>query len=347
MSKLTTMAVLFFVLGVAPVKAEDSMPLQLLEYKEYSQQMTYDGVIEAVQQATLSAQTSGRIIEVNFDVDDFVPQGSVIIRMRDKQQQSQLSVADAALQEAKAQYTKNKAEYQRLADLRDKQLVSVAVFDQAVADLNAGEQRLKGAQAKYQQAKEQLDYTVVKAPFSGIVVARHIEPGEMASVGQPLMSGFAVDDMRVNVSVPQHYIERVRKNSTAKVIFGVGEGRAFISEAVVVYPYADPVTHSFTVRVGLPSGLEGVYPGIMVKVAFSAGSFRALAIEPKAIVQRSELSAVYVKSGDVLSFRQIRLGRSLEDGRTEVLAGLSEGEQVSLEPLRAGILLKQRQRAGE
>ncbi len=347
MNKMTTMVVLFFVWGVAHVNAEEPMPLQLLEYKEYSQQITYDGVIEAVQQATLSAQTSGRIIEVNFDVDDFVPQGSVIIRMRDKEQQSQLSVADAALQAAKAHDTQSKAEYQRLSDLRDKKLVSVSVFDQAVADLNASEQRLKGAQAKYQQAKEQLGYTVIKAPFSGIVVARHIEPGEMASVGQPLMSGFAVDDMRVNVSVPQHYIERVRKNSTAKVIFGVDEERAFISEAIVVYPYADPVTHGFTVRVGLPSGLEGIYPGMMVKVAFSAGSFQALAVDPKAIVQRSELSAVYVKSGDLLSFRQVRLGRQLEDGRIEVLAGLYDGEQVSLVPLRAGILLKQRQQAGE
>ncbi len=347
MNKITIMVVLFFLLSIAHVSAEESMPVQLLEYKTYVQQVTYDGVIEAVQQATLSAQTSGRVTEVNFDVDDFVPQGSVIIRMRDKQQQSQLSVADAALQEAKAHYTKSRAEHKRLADLRDKKLVSVSVFDQAVADLNTSEQRLKGAQAKYQQAKEQLGYTVIKAPFSGIVVARHIEPGEMANVGQPLMSGFAVDDMRVNVSVPQHYIERVRKNSTAKVIFAADEKRAFVSEAIVVYPYADPITHGFTVRVGLPSGMEGIYPGMMVKVAFSAGSFRALAIEPKAVVQRSELSAVYVKAGDSLSFRQVRLGRHLEDGRTEVLAGLHEGEQVSLEPLRAGILLKQRQQTGE
>lgn len=347
MKKIITTSLLFLLFTLSFAVADESIPSQRVEYKEYSQRMVYDGVIEAIKQATISAQTSGRITEINFDVDDFVPQGSVIMRLRDKQQQAQLDTADAALQEAKALYIKSKAEHKRAFELQSKKLVSVSAFDEAIANLNASEQRLKGAEAKRQQAKEQLDYTVIKAPFSGIVVARHIEQGEMANVGQPLMSGFVVDDMRVTVSVPQRYIEQVRKNESAQVLLPQTEAKAVVSDEITIYPYADSVSHTFKVRVGLPGGLEGVYPGMMVKVAFTVGSFGALAVDPQAIVRRSELTAVYVMNGDTIAYRQVRLGRELEDGRTEILAGLYEGDQVSLDPVRAGIMLKRRDQAGE
>ncbi len=340
MKKIHSTLFTLLISAVAPAIAASGLALQPLEYRSYPERIQFDGVVEAVKQATISAQTSGRVVEIHYDVDDFVPQGSVIMRLRDKEQRSQYTAATAALSEAEAILTKAKAEHKRTVDLYDKKLVAKSALDQAVADLKSSEQRYKAAEAKQRQAKEQLDYTVITAPYSGIVVARHIEPGEMANVGQPLMTGFAVDDMRVTASVPQDYIELVRKSERAQVIQEKPSYQLLESDEMTFYPYADPQTHSFKVRVGLPSGLEGVYPGMMVKVAFATGEQRLLSVDPKAIVYRSEVSAVYVVEGNKVSYRQVRLGKRLEDGMVEVLAGLHEGEQVALDPVQAGILLK-------
>jgi len=347
MKKTLTSVVLLIHLWASSAVAKESLALQLVDYQDYPEHMKFDGVVEAVKQATISAQTSGRVTEINVDVDDFVSQGSVIMRLSDNEQRSQLDAAEAAFHESEAIYTQAKSEHQRITDLYEKKLLAKSALDQSVAELKSSEQRRNAAEAKHLQAKEQMSYTVISAPFSGIVVARHIELGEVAKVGQPLMTGFAVDDMRVTASVPQDYIELVRQNQAAQVMLEKPNQQSLRSEVMTFYPYADPITHTFKVRVGLPGGLKGVYPGMMVKVAFITGNRSVLAIDPKAIVYRSEVSAVYVVDGNDIKYRQVRLGRKLQDGRTEVLAGLHAGEKVSLNPVQAGILLKHRSQTGE
>ena len=217
MKKLLPVVLATLLLSLSHAQAEH-LELQQVSYQSYPERIDFDGVVEAVNQATISAQTTGRVVEINFDVDDFVPQGSVIMRLRDNEQRSQFNAAEAGLSEAEAILVKAKAEHKRISELYEKQLISKAALDQAIADLASSEQRFKAAEAKQRQAKEQLDYTVITAPYGGIVVARHIELGEMAKVGQPLMTGFAIDDMRVTAAVPQDYIELVRLNKTAHAI---------------------------------------------------------------------------------------------------------------------------------
>ncbi|MCK9531236.1 MAG: efflux RND transporter periplasmic adaptor subunit [Gammaproteobacteria bacterium] len=290
----------------------------------------FDALVEAVNQSTVSAQTSGRIVEVNVDVDDYVEEGSVILRMRSAEQRAGVSAAEARAREAKA-------EFDRVKDLVAKQLLAKSAFDKAEADL-------KAANAALAQAREGLGYTVVRAPYSGFVVERHIEVGETASPGQPLMTGISLDALRATASVPQVHIATVRSLSRARVVLSNGEriegGRVTIS------PFADAQSHTFKVRVDLPEGgHEDVYPGMFAKVAFATGEAQVLLVPAAAVVHRSEVTAVYVidAQGNV-RFRQIRTG-AVHGDKVEVLAGLSTGERVALDPIRAGVYLKE-QRAG-
>jgi RND family efflux transporter MFP subunit len=333
-------------LPLAAPAAELPFGTAVADYREVTREHVFDATIEAVKQSTVSAQTSGQVLEVYFDVDDYVPQGGVLLRLKDTQHRARLDQAEANLEEARARFKEAKDEFERYQELFKDDHISKSEMDRAQADLNAARARLESAEAAVEQAEEQLDYTVVKAPYSGIVVERHVEPGETVNVGSPLMTGFSLEHLRAITVVPQNLIGPVREQAQARILIPA-EDRMLLAEKLTFTPYADPLTHTFTVRVDLPRGEIGIYPGSFVKVAFVTGRERALMVPRDAVAYRSEVRGVYVVEGEGrVDFRQVRLGETREDS-IQILAGLEPGEEVALDPVRAAAWLKSEQEAGE
>ena len=124
-------------LTAAPGYAADG--LQTITSKRLQMPLEYlvDGVVEARQQATLSAEVAGKIESVNFDVDDFVEQGQVVLTIRDREYRAQRQKARAALDEARANLQDTQLEFKRNQDLRKQKLISQSVLDKASANLKA------------------------------------------------------------------------------------------------------------------------------------------------------------------------------------------------------------------
>lgn len=283
---------------------------------------TLDATIEAVHQATVSAQVQGRVTELLVDVDDYVTKDMVIARFRDTEQRAAFNAARASFEEAEK-------EFNRVKDIYEKKLVAKAALDRAEA-------QYKTSRAALQQAKEALDNTVVRAPYSGIVVKRHVEVGELARVGQPLMTGLSLEKLRAVVNLPQSLIHSVRTHQQAFVWVGPQRAQRIQAESLTISPYADSGSHTFLVRVNLPEGDHQVYPGMHTKAAFVTGEETRMVVPTSAIARRSEVTAVYVQKPDKqLEFRYVRVGRQIDDQFTEVLAGLSAGETVVLDPVSA------------
>ena len=319
--------------AAAPLDSVTLQPVQMpLEYK-------VDGIVEARQQATLSAEVAGKIEEVNFDVDDFVEQGEVVLRIRDQEYVAQQLKARAAVDEANANLQDIQLEFKRNQGLRKQKLISQADFDKSRANLKAAQARVASADANLTQADEMLGHTVVRAPYSGVVVERHVEVGESASPGQPIMTGYGLGQLRVTANVPQSVIAGLRRNRLARVIM-LEDGHSVEASKITIYPFANPQNHSFQVRLQLPEMERRLYPGMLVKVAISIGSSQRLLLPQQALVSRAEVNAVYVlDDGGKISFRQVRPGNRYGE-QVEILAGLEAGETIALDPVRAGILLK-------
>lgn len=299
-----------------------------------------DGMVEAVNRSTISAQTSGEVEEILFDVDDFVEQGSVILRLKDTEQRARLSQAEAELEEASARYREAQEAHERTSNVFAKKLVAQAEMDAATAALKAAQARRDAAAAQLQRSQEQFEYTQVRAPYSGIVTERFVELGEIATVGQKLMSGISLDQLRVIVDVPQSLIPAIRTHKKARV---QQPGNGYITATkITIFPYAHHGSNTFKVRLDLPEGTTNMFPGMFVKTAFTLGEREQLMIPEASVVYRSEVTGVYVIGADGrISLRHIRLGRTGADGMVTILAGLEEGERVALDPIEAGARLKQ------
>jgi RND family efflux transporter MFP subunit len=307
--------------------------------REIPKEHRLDGVVEAVNQSTVSSQTQGQIEEIFFDVDDFVEKGTLIIRLKDTQQRSSLAQADAELKAANARLQEAQDEFTRIKGVYEKSLVSQSAMDKASTALQQARAQRDSAQAGRNQAQEQLEYTLVRAPYSGIVTQRHVEVGEIASPGQRLISGISLDQLRVNVDVPQSLIPAIRSVGEARV---QQPGNGYIkAEKLTIFPYAHSGSNTFKVRLDLPAGSKHMFPGMYVKTAFVVGRQSRLLIPAQAVVYRSEVTGVYVvaPSGKV-ALRHIRTGNKTANDEIIVLSGLDAGEQVALDPIQAGALLK-------
>jgi RND family efflux transporter MFP subunit len=300
-------------------------------------EILFDGIIEAVNEATVAAQTSGRVIELPYDVGDYVPKDAVIARLTDTEQSSRVEAYGATLAEAEARLKEATRDFERTQDIYERKLVARAELDRAAANRDSARARVESARAALQEAREQLGYTVIRAPYGGTVVARHVRLGETVAPGTVLLTGLSLEHLRAVVEVPQQHIAPLRVHHTARVVLA---DQSLAATDLRIPPKADPSTHTFRVLVTLPDGNTGVFPGTLVKVAFVSGEEQRLRVPARAVVRRGEITGVYVVKDGRVALRYLRTGTPTADGQVPVLAGLEAGEAVAVDPIAAGIALK-------
>ena len=310
--------------------SERALMSEAVERSMLQETVHLDGVIEAVQQSTVSAQTSGIVRSLPFDVDDSVAAGDLIVQLEDSEQRSRLRQAEAGLEEAEAALADAGQRFERIEAVHERGLVSRQEFDQARNNLAAARARVERARASVSEAQEQLSYTRVLAPYGGILTERHVEVGESVNPGQPLLSGLSLEQLRVVVDLPQKYAKLARTERQAQVT--LADGRVLETGEMTFYPYANPQTHTFRLRMRLSEPNGSLFPGMLVKVSVPVNSREALWVPASSLIQRSELRAVFVVDDqDQPRLRQVRTGVR-DNGRLEILAGLSEGERVVTNP---------------
>ena len=311
-----------------------------VQYREVDQTYAAEGVVEAVKQSTVAAQIAGRVVAVNFDVGDRVKKGQVIVRIDPAEVNQAYAASQAQVAQAEAALRNAKAQFDRTQRLVEQKFMSAAAMDKAQADYQAAKAQLAVAQAGAGQAAATRSYATVVAPYSGVVSARLVELGEMAVPGKPLMTGFDPGELRVSASMPQRELDAVRKLASARVEFPALNKRVQVPK-ISILPSADAQTHTTQVRLDLPAGIEGLYPGMFARAHFAIGRAKKLLIPSAAVARRSEVAGAYVvgANGDI-RYRQLRLGETAADDEVEVLAGLAPGDKVALDPVAALSALK-------
>lgn len=316
---------LFFSLFFVSTAGAEALPVVTVKPHPVDLTFPAESLVEAVQQATVGAQVPGRILEVKADAGQRVKKGDLLMRIDARE-------AGEVARAAQAQYANAKLNYERNKSLQAQKFISQSAVDKSKSDLDA-------AAANQAAAGVNQSYGNIVSPLDGLVARRHAEQGDMATPGLPLFTIYAPGSLRVTASVPQYRLKEMRNVKTARVEFPE-LGKWVEATAVNLLPTADATTHVSQVRVSLPDVPEAM-PGMFARVHFVVGQAEKLTVPAAAVLRRGEVAAVYVQTADNrLSLRQLRLGDLVGEGEIEVLAGLSAGDKVVTDPVKAGIQLK-------
>lgn len=319
---------LTFLSSLVIAQQQDVFNTQITTVNEYR---VLNGEIEAVNKGTVSSQTAGRVAKLHYDVDDIVQKDSILVEFTNTEQKSRLNQAQENAKAAKIAYEQAQTDYLRVKDIFEKKLIAKSQLDQALSNRDALKAKSAAAQAAVTEAEKQFEYTVIRAPYDGIVTNRYVELGEAVNPGTPIMEGLSLDKLRVITEIPETIINNVKNNPSATIV--LNDEKEVTTDRITIFPYADKSTRTFKVRLELDSKNTQLFPGMSVKVKFKTGEKSALLIPESALVKRSELTMVYIKSdnGSVIP-RQVKTGTA-HDNQIEVISGISENENILLAPL--------------
>jgi RND family efflux transporter MFP subunit len=313
-------------------------PTVRVETRELDEVYAADAIIEAVQQATLAAQINGSVTAFFVDAGDRVKKGQVLARLDSRDTDAQVAAGRAGIAQAEAAMNSARLNYERTKSLVEQKFISQAALDKAESDYKVALATVETARAGSVQANTARGFAEIRAPFDGVVTRRLMEVGEFASPGRSVIAVHDPASLRAVGSLPQFVLAATARVDRATVDIP-SLGKAYAATRVTVLPAADPRLLSTQVRADLPNlSVAGLAPGVAAKVLIPIGKASKRVIPETALIRRGELVAVNVTTPQGQpQLRQVRVGPSVRtaDGQkfVEVLAGLTDGEQVLLNPL--------------
>ncbi|HET7778120.1 MAG TPA: efflux RND transporter periplasmic adaptor subunit [Rudaea sp.] len=316
------------------------------------------GYVTARRSATVSAQITGTLIEVLIEEGDHVKEGQVLARLEDTAQraavaqaQAQLHSAQALLAQYQAQLAQNRRDSQRMEDMVGRKLVSTQQAEQAhtlvetlSAQVETQKRQINLAEASVAAAQVQLGYCTVRAPFSGVIIAKAAQVGEIVS---PLSAGGGftrtgvgtivdMDSLEVEVDVNEAYIGRVVAGNPVESVLNAYPDWKIPSHVIAIIPTADRSKATVKVRIGLDLKDDRIVPDMGVRVSFleekkpaaQAQQQPAGVLVPSAALRKdADKDIVFVLKEQKAQRRAVTLGGSVGDQR-QVLGGVAAGETV-------------------
>lgn len=323
--------------------------------------VTANGYVVARTKASVSAKAAGRLAYLGVSEGSFVQRGTIIARLDNAEYQAgiaqaeaNVAAADATLIEATSDRDQSVREASRLRDVRTQNatLVSQQELDAAVSRAAQAESRVNAASARRRAADAGLklamannDNTVIRAPFTGTVLRKDAEVGEVVapSVGGGLTRGAVVTmadlaTLEVEVDVNEAYIARVRKGLKARITLDAYPDTSFRGEVRQVVPTADRQRATVQVKVAINDHDARILPEMGAKVDFlepAAPKSEATAQAPRQVVRVPQAavqedggkSVVWIVRAEKLTRREVDVG-PVSAGFREVRAGLTGGEQL-------------------
>ncbi len=352
--------------GPVAVDAVRPQPIETTNGTARASVLDASGYVVARRQATVAAEVTGKLIEVDVEEGMRVEAGQVLARLDDATEQAQLALSRARLRAAEAALTElevlrddARRTLGRQRELNDRNLASQADLDRAETELRSFEARLASGREQVLVARrevavqeQRIDELTVRAPFGGIVIARAAQAGEMVS---PISAGGGftrtgictivdMDSLEIEVDVNESYIDRVRAGQPVTARLDAYPDLEIPAEVTTVVPAADRQKATVRVRIGFLERDPRILPDMGISVRFlepeapqsvdgdrdvdgSAATVASWSLPASAVFEAGDRRYVWRIDGNTVQRRAVRTGATRDD-RVIVLGGLAASDRV-------------------
>lgn len=319
------------------------------------------GTVRARTSGAVSSKVMGYVQQVSARVGEHVRAGQTLVTLEVRdldsavrtaevskaEVQAAIPEAESSIAAARANQELARATFRRMEDLFAKKSISNQEFDEASARLKAAEANYEMARARRAQIDSRLaqadqgirsagvmrDYAKLTAPFAGVVTARNVEPGNLATPGTPLLVVELEGSLRLEAMLDESRLGSVKVGQTVEVSLEALD-KTLMAKVTEIEPSVDATSRSYTVKIDLPS-LAQLRSGMFGRVVFATSARKVLTVPAGALQERGQLQTVFAVEDGAAHARLVTTGERGAAG-VEILSGLSAGEQV-VRPIPAGL----------
>ena len=290
------------------VEAKPKVTTAVVHIQDVDQQSVFTGNVEGYAVNNITPQQPRRITRLLVDVGDRVVAGQKVAELD-----------NAALDQIKAQYENNKANFERSDEL-------YKFGGESKANWQAMKTAYEVSKSTYENM---LENTTLVSPISGVVTARNYDNGDMCG-GLPIFVVQRINPVKITINVSESLYTYIKKGMEVAVEFDALPEQKFTAKVSRITPSIDAATRTFPIELVLANAKELIKPGMYARVIMNYGTRKNIVVPDVAVVKQlgSGNRYIYVyKQDGTVAFQRVELGRRMND-KYEILSGLADGDEV-------------------
>lgn len=310
--------------STAPTKVEvlEVRPSQTLDLS------TFSGSVQAINQAQIATRSMGSIEKIYVKAGQQVAKGALLIRISDSDLKAQKAQVQAQIAATQAQYNNVAKDYSRVEILFEKGSATQKEMDDMNAHLSGAKASLEMAKQQLKSIETQLNYTNIRAPFSGVITKEYQSEGDLASPGRPILELVGTEGLKAVVQLPEFQAKKFTQGEAVKLTIGKEERQATVARVI---PSGSYNGGQYAMELKIENS-QGLINGQYVKMSALKANTERMMIPVTAIKTYGQLDGVIVMTqGSRAGLVWVRLGK-VDGDQVEVVSGLNSGDLIVLNP---------------
>jgi RND family efflux transporter MFP subunit len=288
------------------------------------------GTVQAEQIASVTSRVFANILEMRASAGQRVTNGETLVVLDDRDLRHRVEQAQEAVRGAEATLAQAESDYKRDKPLFDQQVITPYDFEHTQTNLKTVGANLNRLQQAEKEVEVNMSYAVIRSPFTGVVVDKLADVGDLAAPGKPLLTMYEQNRLWLEASVPEELVSRIHVGESLALRIDALD-REVRGPVVQIIPASDPSTRTIVARARI-NAAKDIVPGMFGRLMIPGAPEEVLTIPAAAVIRAGQLTMVDVVAEGQVFRRTVQLGRSIGN-RLEVLSGLAAGEAIVL---RAG-----------